>query len=228
MPHAVRCGPPGSGGSPGKGLLRGTSRPQGRTNGGLLGRGTPRVRRSGPPESPTGIELTVWAAWVRALPMARTSWRAAVKFRGPGHPACRAKRRVGRERINRAPVALTQKRTRPRRTRQAGRPNPAPRRPLRCPAAPGRVLGTPRVRRCARPWRRGEGPSRRKRAREFGAPAHRAGPQQRPAPEPGTDAAGTRAAKTPGNEGASRPAGRAVLPTVCVSVTYRACSPVPS
>lgn len=228
MPHAVRCGPPGSGGSPGKGLLRGRSRRLGRTSGESLGRGTPRVPRCGPPERLTGIELTVRAAWVRPLPMARTSWRADVKFRGPGHPARRAKRRVGRERINRAPIALTQKRTRPRRARQARRPNPAPRRPLRCPAVPGRVLGTPRVRRCARPWRRGEGPSRRKRAREFGAPALRVGPRHRPVPEPGIDLDGTRAAMTPGNEGASRRAGRAVLPTVCVSVTYRACSPVPS
>ena len=228
MPHAVRCGPPGSGGSPSKGPLRGRSRPQERRSGGLLGRGMLRVRRCDPPESLTGIELTVWAAWVRAPPMARTSWRAAVKFRGPGHPAGRARTRVGWERISRAPIALAQKRTRPRRARRARRPNPAPRRPLRRPAVPVRVLGTPRVRRCARPWRRGEGPSRRKGAGKFGAPALRVGPQQRPAPEPGIDAYGTRAAMTPGNEGASRPANRAVLPIVCVSVTYRACSPVPS
>lgn len=228
MQHAVRCGPPGSGGSPSKGLLRGRSRPQGRTSGGLLGRGTPRVRPCGPPESPTGIERTVWAAWVRALPMARTSWRAVAMFRGPGHPACRARTRVGRERISRAPIALAQKRTRPRRTRRARRPNPVLRCPPQRPAVPGRALGTQRVRRCARRWRRGDGPSRRKWAREFEAPALRAGPRHRPVPEPGIDPDGTRAAMTPGNEGASRRAGRAVPPTVCVSVTYRACSPVPS
>ncbi len=237
MPHAVRCGPPGSGGSPSKGPPRGRSRPQGRTSGGLLGRGMPLVLRCGPPESLTGIEPMVWAAWVRAPPMARTSWRAAVKFHGPGHAACRARTRVGRERISRAPTALARKRIRPTRTRRARRPStacrarrpsPAPSRPLRRPAVPVRVLGTPRVRRCARPWRRGDGPSRRKRAREFAAPALRAGPRHRPVPERGIDPDGTRAAMTPGSGGTSRRAGRSVLPTVCVSVTYRACLPVPS
>lgn len=229
MPHAVRCGQPGSGGSRSKRPLRGTSRPRGRTSGGWLGRGMPLVLRCGPRESLTGIELTVWAAWVRALPMARTSWRAHVTFRGPGHPACRARTRVGRERISRARPALAQKLTGPRRTRRAHRPSPAPSRPPRCPAAvPVRVLGTPRVRRCARPWRRGDGPSRRKGAREFGAPALRVGPRHRPVPEQGIDPDGTRPTMTPVSEGASRPAGRAVLPTVCVSVTYKACSPVPS
>ncbi len=213
MPHAVRCGPLGSGGSPSKGPLWGRGRPRVRTSGGAPGRGMPRVRQCGPPETVTEVRR----ARASALPMFRAV-RKAMRSRCPERCPHPVRTRIGQ----------AWKRTRPRRASRARRPNPVLRHPLRGPAVPVRALGTRRVRRCARPWRSGGGPTRMQGSREAGAPVLRAGPRQRPIPEPGTDADGTRAATTSGSEEANRPAGRCGPPTVCGSVTCRACSPVPS